>query len=108
MLPLAAPLLQTSLRDCPPDRQGKVRDLYDLGDYLLTQISAFWFHRTRSIGPNHVSTVPAAFRRIGASGGRLAARPQAAPVPSLPDDVVAKTREQFVEAFHRLTGRELQ
>ena len=29
------------------------------------------------------------------------------PVPSLPDDVVAKTREKYVEAFRRLTGREL-
>jgi phosphoribosylaminoimidazole-succinocarboxamide synthase len=29
------------------------------------------------------------------------------PVPSLPDDVVAKTREKYVEAFKRLTGREL-
>jgi len=29
------------------------------------------------------------------------------PVPSLPDDVVAKTREKYIEAFHRLTGREL-
>jgi hypothetical protein len=28
-------------------------------------------------------------------------------VPSLPDDVVAKTREKYVEAFRRLTGREL-
>ena len=30
------------------------------------------------------------------------------PVPSLPDDVVAQTREKYVEAFTRLTGRELQ
>jgi len=30
------------------------------------------------------------------------------PVPSLPDDVVAKTREKYVEAFQRLTGLELQ
>jgi phosphoribosylaminoimidazole-succinocarboxamide synthase len=30
------------------------------------------------------------------------------PVPSLPDDVVAKTREKYVEAFHLLTGRELE
>ena len=30
------------------------------------------------------------------------------PVPSLPDDVVARTREKYVEAFERLTGRELQ
>jgi phosphoribosylaminoimidazole-succinocarboxamide synthase len=86
-LPLAAPLLKTSLRDHPPDRQGKVRDLYDFGDHLLivatdrmsafdhvlasgipdkgrvlTQLSAFWFDRTRAIVPNHlVSTDPAAY-----------------------------------------------
>ena len=30
------------------------------------------------------------------------------PVPSLPDDVIAKTREKYVEAFRRLTGRELE
>ena len=30
------------------------------------------------------------------------------PVPSLPDDVVAKTREKYVEALTRLTGRALQ
>jgi len=29
------------------------------------------------------------------------------PVPSLPDEVVARTREKYVEAFRRLTGREL-
>ena len=29
------------------------------------------------------------------------------PVPSLPDDVIEKTREKYVEAFRRLTGREL-
>ena len=29
------------------------------------------------------------------------------PVPSLPDDVVAKTREKYIEAFRRLSGREL-
>jgi phosphoribosylaminoimidazole-succinocarboxamide synthase len=30
------------------------------------------------------------------------------PVPSLPDDVVARTREKYREAFQRLTGRELR
>jgi len=86
-LPLASPLLQTSLRDRRPDRQGKVRDLYDLGDQLLlvatdrisafdyvlgsgipdkgkvlTQISVFWFDRTRSIVPNHlISSDPASY-----------------------------------------------
>ena len=73
-LPLAAPILQTTLADRRPDRQGKVRDIYDFGDRLLivatdrisafdyvlgsgipdkgkvlTQISAFWFERTRAI-----------------------------------------------------------
>ena len=101
LLPLASPLLQTSLRDRPPDRQGKVRDLYELGDQLLivatdrisafdyvlgsgipdkgkvlTQISAFWFDRTRAIVPNHVvSTDPADLSRTRGGGGRLAARP---------------------------------
>jgi phosphoribosylaminoimidazole-succinocarboxamide synthase len=30
------------------------------------------------------------------------------PVPTLPDDVVARTREKYLEAFRRLTGRELE
>ena len=30
------------------------------------------------------------------------------PVPSLPDDVIEKTREKYVEAFRRLTGLELE
>ena len=30
------------------------------------------------------------------------------PVPSLPDDVVARTREKYVEAYRLISGRELQ
>src|SRR5262249_31390293 len=30
------------------------------------------------------------------------------PVPTLPEDVVAKTREKYLDAFRRLTGRELE
>ena len=30
------------------------------------------------------------------------------PVPSLPDDVVARTREKYLEAYRRLTGRDLR
>jgi phosphoribosylaminoimidazole-succinocarboxamide synthase len=30
------------------------------------------------------------------------------PVPALPDDVVARTREKYLDAYRRLTGRELQ
>ena len=84
---LAAPLLTTSIARRSPDRQGKVRDIYDFGDQLLlvatdrlsafdyvlgsgipdkgkvlTQISAFWFNLTRPIAANHVVTTdPAQF-----------------------------------------------
>jgi phosphoribosylaminoimidazole-succinocarboxamide synthase len=79
--PLAAPLLETRLDGIAPHRQGKVRDLFDLGDSLLlvatdrisafdyvlgsgipdkgkvlTQLSLFWFARTTSIVANHVLT----------------------------------------------------
>jgi phosphoribosylaminoimidazole-succinocarboxamide synthase len=78
-VPLAPPILQTTLAGRQPDRQGKVRDIYDFGDRLLivasdrisafdyvlgsgipdkgkvlTQISAFWFDRTRPIVANHI------------------------------------------------------
>jgi phosphoribosylaminoimidazole-succinocarboxamide synthase len=83
-LPLAAPLIDTRLNGLAPHRHGKVRDIFDLGDSLLmvatdrisafdyvlgsgipdkgkvlTQLSAFWFARTRSIVPNHVLSVDA-------------------------------------------------
>ena len=84
---LAPPVLQTTLAGRRPDRQGKVRDIYEFGDQLvivatdrisafdyvlgsgipdkgkvLSQISAFWFARTRSIVANHVrSTDPGAY-----------------------------------------------
>ena len=44
-MPLAAPLLETRLNGLAPQRQGKVRDIFDLGDRLLLvatdRISAF-------------------------------------------------------------------
>jgi phosphoribosylaminoimidazole-succinocarboxamide synthase len=83
-LSLASPILQTTLADRRPNRQGKVRDIYDFGDRLLivasdrisafdyvlgsgipdkgkvlTQISAFWFERTRSIVANHLLSTEA-------------------------------------------------
>jgi phosphoribosylaminoimidazole-succinocarboxamide synthase len=30
------------------------------------------------------------------------------PPPALPDEVVAKTREKYVEAYERLTGKKFQ
>ncbi len=86
-MPFAAPILQITLAARRPDRQGKVRDIFDFGDELLivasdrisafdyvlgsgipdkgkvlTQISAFWFDRTQAIVPNHVITTdPASY-----------------------------------------------
>lgn len=78
-MPAAPPVLHTSLSGLSPHRQGKVRDLYDLGDSLLivatdrisafdyvlgsaipdkgkvlTQLSAFWFGRTQDIVASHL------------------------------------------------------
>jgi phosphoribosylaminoimidazole-succinocarboxamide synthase len=87
LLSAAPPILQTTLADRRPDRQGKVRDIYDFGnrlliaatdrisafDYVLasgipdkgkvlTQISTFWFERTKPIVANHLlSTDPASY-----------------------------------------------
>jgi len=87
LLSAAPPILQTTLADRRPDRQGKVRDIYDFGnrlliaatdrisafDYVLasgipdkgkvlTQISTFWFERTKPIVANHVlSTDPTSY-----------------------------------------------
>jgi phosphoribosylaminoimidazole-succinocarboxamide synthase len=84
-VPLAAPLIETRLNGLALQRQGKVRDIYDVGDALLmvatdrisafdyvlgsgipdkgkvlTQLSAFWFDYTRDIVPNHVIETDAA------------------------------------------------
>ena len=83
-MPLASPVLQTTLADRRPDRQGKVRDIFEFGERLLivasdrisafdyvlgsgipdkgrvlTQISAFWFERTRPIVANHLLSTEA-------------------------------------------------
>lgn len=86
-MPLASPILETTLADRRPDRRGKVRDVYEFGDRLLivatdrisafdyvlgsgipdkgkvlTQISQFWFERTKPIVNNHLlATDPAEF-----------------------------------------------
>ena len=81
-LPTTAPLVETRLNGVGPHRQGKVRDIFDLGDTLLlvatdrisafdyvlgsgipdkgkvlTQLSAFWFGQTGDIVPNHLVTM---------------------------------------------------
>ena len=108
----APPLLATRLDGLTPQRHGKVRDIFDLGDTLLivatdrisafdyvlgsgipdkgkilTQLSAFWFDRTRDIVANHVVTVdalqyPAAMaRHADALAGRSMLVRKTTPVP---------------------------
>lgn len=86
-MPTVEPVFETLLDDVSPHRRGKVRDMYEVDEYLLmvatdrisaydfvlgsvipdkgkvlTQLSAFWFDRTRSIVPNHmVSTDTATY-----------------------------------------------
>lgn len=75
------PMIETKLTDISAFKQGKVRDLYDLGDKflivatdrisafdcilptgipdkgeILTKICEFWFNLTNSIAPNHLIT----------------------------------------------------
>ena len=94
-MPLAAPLIETRLNDLVPQKQGKVRDIFDCGDTLvmvatdrisafdyvlgsgipdkgrvLTQLSSFWFERTGGIVQNHllstdVRSYPEPLRRYG-------------------------------------------
>ena len=94
-MPLATPLIETRLNGLAPQRQGKVRDIFDCGDTLvlvatdrisafdyvlgsgipdkgkvLTQLSAFWFERTAPIIANHflsddVEDYPDQLRRHG-------------------------------------------
>ena len=94
-MPLAAPLIETRLNDLVPQKQWKVRDIFDCGDTLvmvatdrisafdyvlgsgipdkgrvLTQLSSFWFERTGGIVQNHllstdVRTYPEPLRRYG-------------------------------------------
>jgi phosphoribosylaminoimidazole-succinocarboxamide synthase len=82
---LSHPIVETKLDGLPLVRRGKVRDVYQIDDRLLliatdrisafdyvlgsgipdkgrvlTQLSAFWFERTRHIVPNHLIAVDVA------------------------------------------------
>src|SRR5690349_5614293 len=99
-VPLADPVLHTTLGNRKPDRTGKVRDIYEFGDRLLivatdrisafdhilgsgipdkgrvlTQLSTFWFARLESVVPNHLlSTDPATFPPEARSASNLRGR----------------------------------
>lgn len=79
---MSQPLLKSSLRSLPLVSQGKVRDIYDLGEHMLliatdrlsafdvvlptpiadkgavlTQIANFWFEKLGHIVPNHLTGI---------------------------------------------------
>jgi phosphoribosylaminoimidazole-succinocarboxamide synthase len=101
LLSSATPVLHTTLDHRSPDRQGKVRDIYEFDDRLLivatdrisafdyvlasgipdkgkvlTQISAFWFERMRGIVDHHMLSLdPMSFPEPGrAAASTLAGR----------------------------------
>ena len=111
-LPADAPLLTTTLDALRLHARGKVRDIFDLGEQLLfvatdrisafdhvlasgipdkgrvlTQLSAFWFERTRHIVANHVvatdvTAFPAAVQRYDETlSGRSMLVRKTTPIP---------------------------
>ena len=111
-MPLAAPLIDTRLDGLVPHQRGKVRDIFDLGERLLivatdrisafdhvlgsgipdkgkvlTQLSSFWFGRTKDVVANHLITTnveayPVAMRPYGdILAGRSMLVRKATPVP---------------------------
>ena len=111
-MPLTTPLLEARLSGLTLHRQGKVRDIYEVDDVLLmvatdrisafdfvlgsgipdkgkvlTQLSAFWFNRTRDLVANHVVETdvrryPAQLaEHVGILAGRSMLVRKATPVP---------------------------
>jgi phosphoribosylaminoimidazole-succinocarboxamide synthase len=111
-MPSASPLIETALDGLQLVRRGKVRDVYAVADALvliatdrisafdyvlgsgipdkgrvLTQLSAFWFERTRHIVDNHLISAaadtypPAAGRHAAVIGGRSMLVRRTTPLP---------------------------
>ncbi len=109
---MTKPLVETALDGLALSGRGKVRDIYELGEHLLivatdrisafdyvlgsgipdkgkvlTQLSAFWFGRTRDIVPNHLLSIdpqafpPAARIHADVLAGRAMFVARATPVP---------------------------
>jgi phosphoribosylaminoimidazole-succinocarboxamide synthase len=88
-----------------PGRGGPDEERLILIDEMLTPDSSrFWPAQQYAPGGPQVS-FDKQFVRDYLDRIRWNRRP---PVPTLPDDVVLKTREKYLDAFQRLTGRDLQ
>ena len=83
--------------------QGASDDLILIDEILTPDSSRFWPKDTYAPGKSQFSFDKQFVRdHLEAIGWN-----KQPPVPSLPDDVVAKTREKYLEAYKRLTGRAL-
>src|SRR5690606_25404990 len=80
------------------------REIVLIDEVLTPDSSRFW--PRASYAPGHgVPSFDKQFVRDYLEDIKWNKRP---PVPSLPEEVVLKTREKYVEAFRLLSGRELQ
>jgi phosphoribosylaminoimidazole-succinocarboxamide synthase len=84
--------------------QGGDREIVLIDEVLTPDSSRFW--PQASYAPGHgVPSFDKQFVRDYLEDIKWNKQP---PVPSLPEEVVARTREKYVDAFRLLTGRELQ
>jgi len=87
----------------PPDGRPDADRLIVIDEMLTPDSSRFWPRDTYKPGGAQPS-FDKQFVRDYLESIKWNKQP---PVPALPDDVVARTREKYLEAFRRLTGQEL-
>ena len=88
-----------------PDRPGPPESRVILIDEALTPDSSRFWPRDRYAPGGPQPSFDKQFVRDYLERIRWNKQP---PVPSLPDEVVLNTREKYIEAFRRLTGRALR
>jgi phosphoribosylaminoimidazole-succinocarboxamide synthase len=87
-----------------PDRSGADEDRVVLIDEALTPDSSRFWPRDGYVPGGPQPSFDKQYVRDYLETIRWNKQP---PVPSLPDEVAMKTRQKYLEAFRRLTGREL-
>ena len=88
-----------------PDRAGPDEDRIMLIDEVLTPDSSRFWPRDQYAPGGPQPSFDKQYVRDYLEQIRWNKQP---PVPSLPDEVVLQTREKYLEAFRRLTGREIE
>lgn len=88
-------VLQTDLSNLI--HRGKVRDTYPLGDG----------HLAGSAWNNHGQSQPNYDKQFVRDWLNDAGWDHEPPAPSLPDDIVEKTNQRYMEAYARLAGEQI-